>query len=101
MPVMGGRMEKLTQMTGNNNVFLSPDEKQMAILFSYSNKPWELYLKEAKAMHNQNNSLPARVRNLSLMTGEILSLSVSAQKMELWFQPGYISLLMLPIMALQ
>ncbi len=49
MPLMGGRMEKLTQMTGNNNVFLSPDEKQMAILFSYSNKPWELYLKEAKA----------------------------------------------------
>ncbi len=49
MPVMGGKMEKLTQMTGNNNVFLSPDEKQMAILFSYSNKPWELYLKETKA----------------------------------------------------
>ena len=49
MPVMGGKMEKLTQMTGNNNVFLSPDEKQMAILYSYSNQPWELYLKEAKA----------------------------------------------------
>lgn len=49
MPVMGGKMEKLTHMTGNNNVFLSPDEKQMAILFSYSNKPWELYLKETKA----------------------------------------------------
>ena len=49
MPAMGGKMEKLTQMTGNNNVFLSPDEKQMAILFSYSNKPWELYLKDTKA----------------------------------------------------
>jgi dipeptidyl aminopeptidase/acylaminoacyl peptidase len=31
-------------MTGNNDVSLSPDEKNMAILYSYSNKPWELYL---------------------------------------------------------
>ncbi len=49
MPVMGGKMEKLTQMTGNNDVTLSPDEKQMAILYSYSNKPWELYLKKTSA----------------------------------------------------
>ncbi len=48
MPVMGGSNEKLTQMTGNNNVSLSPDEKQMAILYSYSNKPWELYVKNTK-----------------------------------------------------
>lgn len=46
MPLMGGKMEKLTSMTGNNTVFLSPDEKNMAILYSYSNKPWELYLQE-------------------------------------------------------
>lgn len=46
MPVMGGPMEKLTQMTGNNEVTLSPDEKHMAILHSYSNKPWELYIKK-------------------------------------------------------
>jgi dipeptidyl aminopeptidase/acylaminoacyl peptidase len=49
MPVMGGDMEKLTQMTGNNDVSLSPDEKYMAILYSYSNKPWELYLKKTAA----------------------------------------------------
>ncbi|MCM4160707.1 S9 family peptidase [Antarcticibacterium flavum] len=49
MPVMGGKMEKLTQMTGNNDVSLSPDEKYMAILYSYSNKPWELYLKRTTA----------------------------------------------------
>lgn len=49
MPVMGGKMEKLTQMEGNNDVYLSPDEKNMAILHSYSNKPWELYLKKTKA----------------------------------------------------
>jgi len=57
MPVMGGKMEKLTNMTGNNQVYLSPDEKYMAIYYSYSNKPWELYLKktgrgEAKQLTN-------------------------------------------------
>lgn len=49
MPVMGGKMEQLTQMTGNNQVQLSPDEKYMAISFSASNKPWELYLKPTKS----------------------------------------------------
>jgi dipeptidyl aminopeptidase/acylaminoacyl peptidase len=48
MPVMGGKMEKLTSMTGNNEVVLSPDEKELAILYSYSNKPAELYLQENK-----------------------------------------------------
>lgn len=46
MPVYGGKMTKLTSMTGNNQVTLSPDEKYLAIRHSYSNKPWELYLKK-------------------------------------------------------
>ena len=49
MPVLGGKMEKLTELTGNNEVHLSPDEKYMAILHSYSNKPWELYLKKTSS----------------------------------------------------
>lgn len=48
MPVMGGRMTKLTTMSGNNEVTLSPDEKHMAILYSSSNTPWELYLKKTE-----------------------------------------------------
>ncbi|KAA2219187.1 S9 family peptidase [Maribacter flavus] len=44
MPLKGGRMEQLTQWEGRNDVTLSPDETQMAILHSYSNKPTELYL---------------------------------------------------------
>lgn len=44
MPLMGGKMEKLTTMTGNNEISLSPDEKNLAILYSYSNKPWELFI---------------------------------------------------------
>ncbi len=46
MPLMGGKMEQLTHMEGNNQVSLSPDEKYMAIRHSYSNQPWELYLKK-------------------------------------------------------
>ncbi|MGB5556187.1 MAG: DPP IV N-terminal domain-containing protein, partial [Flavobacteriaceae bacterium] len=46
MPINGGKLIQLTTMTGNNEVTLSPDEKNMAILYSYSNKPTELYLKE-------------------------------------------------------
>ena len=46
MPAMGGKMEKLTSMKGNNDVSLSPDEKHMAIYHSFTNKPWELYLKK-------------------------------------------------------
>ena len=49
MPVRGGKMEKLTSLTGNNEVELSPDEKYMAIRHSYSNQPWELYLKKTSS----------------------------------------------------
>ena len=34
---------------GANLVTLSPDERSLAILYSYTNKPWELYLQENKA----------------------------------------------------
>ncbi len=45
MPIQGGTFTALTERIGNNEVVLSPDEKQMAILYSYSNKPTELYVK--------------------------------------------------------
>jgi dipeptidyl aminopeptidase/acylaminoacyl peptidase len=48
MPLMGGKMEQLTTMEGENQVVLSPDEKQLAILHSYSNVPAELYVQENK-----------------------------------------------------
>lgn len=46
MPLNGGELRQLTKMTGNNEVTLSPDERKMAILYSYSNKPTELYLQD-------------------------------------------------------
>jgi len=46
MPLKGGRMERLTRMEGRNDAVLSPDEKYIAIRHSYSNQPWELYVKK-------------------------------------------------------
>lgn len=49
LPVTGGKPERITFMQGSNQVSLSPDEKWIAILYSYSTQPWELYLQENKA----------------------------------------------------
>lgn len=48
LQISDGRKERLTQMTGANLVTISPDEKTLAILYSYSNKPTELYLQDNK-----------------------------------------------------
>jgi dipeptidyl aminopeptidase/acylaminoacyl peptidase len=48
MPIDGGAREKITAPDGNNDVRMSPDEKYLAINYSYSNKPWELFLMENK-----------------------------------------------------
>lgn len=48
VPVSGGTPVKLSSMKGGNEVSMSPDEKWLAIRYSYSNKPWELYLQENK-----------------------------------------------------
>lgn len=49
LSVADGKKERITSMTGANQVSISPDEKTIAVLYSYSNKPWELYLQENKA----------------------------------------------------
>lgn len=47
-PLNGGPRIRLTNMKGNSEVTLSPDEKWMAIRYSYTNKPWEIYLQRNK-----------------------------------------------------
>ena len=46
--IANGKKEKLSTGTGSHQVTVSPDEKNLAILYSYSNKPWELFLQENK-----------------------------------------------------
>ena len=48
LTISNGKKERITTMTGGNQVTLSPDEKNIAILYSYSNKPWELFIQENK-----------------------------------------------------
>lgn len=48
MPAGGGEMVQLTSLKGAHEVELSPDEKNLAIRYSYSNKPWELYVMDNK-----------------------------------------------------
>ncbi len=40
----GNALNGIAYMKGSNQATISPDEKQIAILYSYTNKPWELYL---------------------------------------------------------
>ena len=60
LPVNGGNIVRLTSMKGDNEVQLSPDERWLAIHYSYTNKPWELYLQPnrpgAKAIQITNST---------------------------------------------
>jgi len=69
--VSGGVKEKITSMDGGYEFFLSPDEKHLALRYSYQNKPWELFIKDAgsnskmeqvtnKAMSSEWSSYPWR-----------------------------------------
>mgnify|MGYP003636830620 CR=1 FL=1 len=57
MPLNGGNFQQLTTMTGNNDVALSPDEHSMAVLYSYSNKPTELYIGDNPINSKKTNTL--------------------------------------------
>jgi len=46
LPVDGGELERITTRPGNHEVTLSPDESHLAIRYSYSNQPWDLYVME-------------------------------------------------------
>jgi len=43
MPLTGGARTKLTSMDGWHNATASPDGAAIADIYSYSNKPWEVY----------------------------------------------------------
>jgi len=61
LPVTGGKAQRITTLTGGNLVTISPDEKQLAILYSYTNRPWELYLQD-----NKTGSQPQQITNLAM-----------------------------------
>lgn len=46
--VNGGELVQITTMKGGNEITMSPDEKWLAINYSYMDKPWELYIQPNK-----------------------------------------------------
>ncbi len=48
LTVADGKKVKITTMTGAHEVSVSPDQKWLAVRYSYSTKPWELFLMENK-----------------------------------------------------
>ena len=54
----GGKMKQITTLPGSHEVEVSPDESMLAIRYSFSNKPWELYIQPNKA-----NSQPKQITN--------------------------------------
>jgi dipeptidyl aminopeptidase/acylaminoacyl peptidase len=44
LPIDGGARTKLTSMTGSNEAEVSPDESTLGLIFSYSNKPPEVFV---------------------------------------------------------
>jgi len=60
MSVDGGPRTKITTMTGSNEATVSPDEKSLALIYSYSTKPPEVYVMpfEAGAKATQVTTTP-------------------------------------------
>jgi len=50
MPVAGGARTRITKMAGGHAATLSPDEKWIADIYSYTNKPPELYVQPNEPM---------------------------------------------------
>ncbi|WCO01891.1 S9 family peptidase [Psychroserpens ponticola] len=49
LSVKGGKLTQITSRQGGHEVTVSPDEKYLAVRYSYSNKPWELFVMPNKA----------------------------------------------------
>ena len=61
MKTDGSKKEKITDKEGGYEVSLSPDEKWIAYRYSYTNKPWELFVQE-----NAPGKKPVQVTNKAM-----------------------------------
>jgi dipeptidyl aminopeptidase/acylaminoacyl peptidase len=58
MSLDGTARTRLTTMTGNNQVDVSPDDRTLAVVRSYTNRPPELYLQPNRPAPNQTAQAP-------------------------------------------
>ena len=80
MAITGGTREKLTTQPGMHQVTLSPDEQWMADVYSYANKPPELYLVRNRAgsdMAQLTTSTTADWRAFKWIVPEIVWINAS------------------------
>lgn len=56
MAVTGGERVRLTKVSGAHEVVISPDESKLAVRYSNSNTPWELFLTD-----NNGSSTPEQI----------------------------------------
>lgn len=63
MRAEGGPLQQITSLVGGNEVTVSPDEKLLAVRYSSSNSPWELYV-----LPNKQNNTGGRMRQLTHST---------------------------------
>jgi dipeptidyl aminopeptidase/acylaminoacyl peptidase len=77
LPVTGGTPDRLSLLTGAHEVSLSPDEKWIAYRYSYSNKPWELYIQENKKGAKEiqvTNSLSTEFKSYAWRDPEVVTI---------------------------
>jgi len=75
MSVTGGKMTQITNLSGGHQVEVSPDEKQLAVRYSYTNKPWELFVMPndpGAEMTQLTNSTTKAFNNYKWIDSEII-----------------------------
>ncbi len=65
LPIEGGTPTRITTKEGRNDVLISPDEKQLAVLHSFSNRPPELFLMPNKANADGGSDAKQLTQSLS------------------------------------
>lgn len=58
MPASGGERTRITTAPGHHQAFVSPDQKKLAVIYSFTNKPPELYIQDF-----QTGANPVQVTN--------------------------------------
>ena len=78
MPVEGGERTRLTTMAGENQAALSPDGEMMGVLYSYTNRPPEVYLQRPQGEPEQVTTSPTEAwAGYPWREGELLTFTAS------------------------
>ncbi|MCG8576951.1 MAG: prolyl oligopeptidase family serine peptidase [Flavobacteriales bacterium] len=83
LPLKSGKLIPVLTADGNHEVYISPDEKSLAVLYSYKNKPWELYhapLKENAEMTQITSSTTDQFKKYPWRDVEVITFKATDGK---------------------